>query len=273
MTTLCGSLSLHPVALGALMHRAGYAALGLDYAYVPFAMTRERLAAALAGARALGIRGLGVSMPFKLDVLPLLDELSEGARAIGAVNTIVLEQGRLIGHNTDALGAARALEELAPLPGLRVLVVGAGGAGRAVAHGLCDAGARVGLYNRTPARAAELVEQLRRRFGAQAAEPLTQLDPAGWPALVNASSCGMEGYPTNPLVELALEPGQCVMDIVYRPLDTPWVQRARRMGCRVAHGGRMLLHQAAAQFELYTGHPAPLAALEAAQERYLRAQP
>src|SRR5262245_32187926 len=107
--TLCGSLSLHPVSLGAVMHAAGYQALDLPFVYVPFRVTD--LTGALAGMRALGIRGLGVSMPYKQAVMPLLDALSPLAERIGAVNTIVNDDGRLTGHNTDCLGAVRALEE------------------------------------------------------------------------------------------------------------------------------------------------------------------
>src|ERR1700688_4199915 len=108
--TLCGSLSLHPVSTGAAMHLAGYRALGLAFTYVPFKVTD--LAGALTGMRALGIRGFGVSMPFKQDVVPLLDALDPLAARIGAVNTVVNDGGRLTGYNTDALGAVRALEEV-----------------------------------------------------------------------------------------------------------------------------------------------------------------
>lgn len=263
LTTLCGSLSLHPVSLGAAMHRAGYAALGLDFAYVPFAV--RDLGGAMAGMRALGIRGFGVSMPYKLDVIPLLDRLTPLAEAIGAVNTVVNEDGQLVGHNTDAHGAVRALQELGELGGARALVYGAGGAARAVAFGLCEAGARVGLANRTQARARTLQASLAERFGADRVE-LVDLERDGdWTVLVNASSAGMEGYGSaSPFPSGWLRPGRNVLDAVYKPVRTELVVAAERAGAAVVHGARMLLHQAAGQFELYTRTAAPLAAMDAA---------
>ncbi len=266
LITLCGSLSRHPVSLGAAMHRAGYAALGLPYTYVPFAV--EDLEGALRGMRALGIRGFGVSMPFKLDVIPLLDRLDPMADRIGAVNTIVNDDGTLVGYNTDAWGAARALEEVTPLAGKRVVVVGAGGAARAVAYSFCAEGMRVHLVNRTRDKAERLVAELGRAFpgcGATAGGlgDLARLD--GYDVVVNGSSAGMAGYgASSPVRSGDLRPGVVVMDIVYKPIRTELLQDAERVGCATVHGGRMLLHQACRQFELYTGRAAPLAAMDTA---------
>ncbi len=265
---LCGSLSLHPVGLGAAMHCAGYEALGLPWQYVPFAVTSAGLAGALAGMRALGIRGLGVSMPFKLEVLPLCDALDPVARRIGAVNTLVNDDGVVTGHNTDAEGAARALEEAgATLSGATCLVLGAGGAARAVAYGLAERGARVVLSNRTEARAADLATTI----GAGATwVPWEDRGTTSASVIVNASSAGMDlghGAAESPLEASALGPELVVMDIVYKPIQTAFVRLARAAGARAVHGGRMLLHQAARQFELYTGQPAPLAAMDAALVR------
>src|ERR1700685_1703474 len=128
--TLCGSLSRFPSPLGRSMHEAGYRALGLSFAYVPFDV--RDLADAVAGMRGLRIRGLGVSHPFKQQIMPLLDALDPVAARIGAVNTGVNEGDRLVGHNTDWIGATRALEEARPLRDARVLIIGAGGAARAI---------------------------------------------------------------------------------------------------------------------------------------------
>lgn len=265
---LCGSLSLHPVSLGASMHHAGYEALGLPWTYVPFAVTSAQLAGALAGMRALGIRGFGVSMPFKLEVVPLCDAVDPIAARIGAVNTIVNDDGLLTGHNTDAEGAVRALEEAgAELVGAKCLVLGAGGAARAVAHGLVGRGAAVVLANRTDARAAELA----RDVGSSATwVPWAERARCDATVIVNASSAGMEVgvEPARPPLEASdLRPGQLVMDIVYKPIETELVRLAQAAGARAVHGGRMLLHQAARQFELYTGRPAPLEAMNAALVR------
>lgn len=264
-TTLCGSLSRHPVSLGAVMHRAGYAALGLDYVYVPFAV--HDLEGALTGMRSLGIRGFGVSMPFKLAVIPLLDRLDEAAERIGAVNTIVNDDGILTGYNTDAWGAARALEEVMAIAGARVVLIGAGGAARAVAYGLVAGGAELRIANRTARKAEALAAELATRFprAKVSAGGLGGLELGDAGALINASSAGMAEYgEQSPVPESALSPGLVVMDIVYKPLRTRLLALAEAQGARVVHGGRMLLHQACRQFELYTGHPAPVDAMDRA---------
>lgn len=257
--TLCGSLSLHPVSTGAAMHLAGYAALGLPFTYVPFKVAD--LAGALGGMRALGIRGLGVSMPFKQAVIPLLDALAPLAARIGAVNTVVNDEGRLTGHNTDAVGAARAIEEALPLAGARVLLLGAGGAARAIAFAFVDRGADVCVANRDRGKA----EALAAACGARAAGLEEAARAGDYDAVVNATSVGMREVDAgSPVPEAAIRAGMVVMDIVYKPIETELVRAARRRGAVAIHGGRMLLYQAAGQFELYTGSAAPLDAMEAA---------
>jgi shikimate dehydrogenase len=267
--TLCGSLSRLAGPLGRSLHEAGYRALGLAFTYVPF--ETSDLAGAIAGMRALGIRGLGVSQPFKQQVIPLLDALDPRAERIGAINTIVNDGGRLVGHNTDWVGAVRALEEARALGGARVLLVGAGGAARAIAFGLQGAGARTTIVNRDDARAVALAAAA----GAEVA-PFALLDDAdrvrGYEVIVNATSLGQAGVDAARSAireggERALGEGQVVMDIVYKPPVTPLVKLAMGRGARVVRGTRMLLHQAAAQFELYTRVPAPLAVMEDALER------
>lgn len=260
--TLCGSLSLYPVSLGAAMHLAGYRELSLPFTYVPFAVTD--LEGALRGMRALGIRGFGVSMPYKQAVMPLCDAIDEGAARIGAVNTVVNDGGRLTGHNTDAIGAVRALEEVLPLDSARVLLLGAGGAAKAIAHGVRARGAEVRIANRDAAKARELAAQV----GAEAAGLEEAARAGSYDVVINATSIGMrvsdEMAPVSPVPEEALREGLVVMDIVYKPIETELVRAARRRGATAIHGGRMLLHQAARQFELYTGSRAPLTAMERA---------
>lgn len=258
--TLCGSISHHPAPLGAALHNAGYQALGLSYTYVPFGVTD--LEGAIRGMRALGIRGFGVSMPFKIEVMRLLDAIDPLAARIGAVNTVVNDGGRLTGYNTDAFGAADALAEAIAVAHKRVLLVGAGGAARAVAHRLAEQGARLHIVNRRPAAAVALASAVGLGATAGGLEDLAGL--ADFDVLIHGTPLGMADHPGTIVNETALRPELCVMDIVYKPVRTELVDAATRRGCRVVHGGRMLLHQAFRQFELYTGQPAPRQAMEKA---------
>lgn len=258
--TVCASLSRFPSPLGRAMHEAGYRALDLPFLYVPFAC--NDLAGAIAGVRALSIRGVGVSMPFKVEIVPLLDGLDDLALRIGAVNTVVNDDGRLIGHNTDALGARHALEEKTALVGRSALVLGAGGAARAIAFGLADAGVEVSVTNRGEARLRELCASLASLRPLLWAERFAAARDAD--LIVNATSLGMADVdPTSPLPAEALRPGQVVLDAVFKPAQTALLAEATRAGATAIDGTRMLLHQAMAQFSLYTGLPAPQSAMEA----------
>ena len=247
------------------MHRAGYAALGLDFAYVPFGVSAD-LEGALRGMRALGIRGLGVSMPYKLQIIPYLDRLDGLAESIGAVNTVVNDGGTLVGYNTDAAGSVKAMGERLALAGARVLLVGAGGAARAIAFALNAAGAALHIANRTESRAQLLAGDLHSQCGARVhASGLEILEDASeFDLLVNASSAGMDGYGSFPWQPTGAHRRLVVMDAVYKPLQTKLIRACRPLGISTISGERMLLHQAARQFELYTGSPAPLDAMEMA---------
>jgi shikimate dehydrogenase len=262
--TLCGSISDLAGPLGRSLHEAGYRELGLAFTYVPFEV--RDLAGAITGMRSLGIRGLGVSHPFKERVVPLLDALDPIAMRIGAVNTIVNEDGHLAGHNTDWMGAIGALEEIRALKDARVLLIGAGGAARAIAFGLHERNARVTITNRNADRAARLASET----GATSA-PWSETGAAGaYEVVINATTLGQaDGDPSSPLPRGTVVAGQIVMDIVYKPIWTQLMHEARASHATIVHGGRMLLHQAAAQFELYTGRTAPLGAMEAALEHMI----
>ncbi len=262
---LCGSLSRLASPLGRAMHEAGYAALGLAFTYVPFEV--QDVAGALAGMRALGIRGFGVSHPFKQEVIPLLDGLDTVAERIGAVNTVANDGGRLVGHNTDWIGAVCALEESRPLGGARVLLVGAGGAARAIAFGLRERGAQTSIANRDEAKARQLASEVGARDASFAETALA----GEYDIVINATTIGQTGVDApSPIAEQSLRAGQVVMDIVYKPVRTPLVDAARRRGAIAIHAGRMLLHQAAAQFQIYTGRAAPLEAMDRALRDTLR---
>jgi len=243
-----------PVAhsLSPAMHNAAFRRLGVNAVYVAFPVTDLRQA--VAGLRGLGIGGVSVTIPFKEEIIPLLDELDPDAAQIGAVNTVVNRKERLVGYNTDWLGAVKALKEKTSLSGEHILILGAGGAARALAYGILKAGGRVTVTDLDQPRARALARDLKVE-----AVPLETLAQCPATILVNATPLGMapdvEGIPIEPelLDRLAL-----VMDIVYRPLTTRLLKEAQSRGCATIDGLQMLIHQATAQFELWTGKPAPL---------------
>jgi shikimate dehydrogenase len=219
------------------------------------------LADAIRGMRGLGVRGFGVSYPYKQAVMGHLDAIDPMAKRIGAVNTIVNDGGHLTGHNTDWIGAVRALEEVRPLEGARVLLLGAGGAASAIAHGLAERKAHVTVANRDRAKG----EALARAVGGKSLGLGEMKGTDDYDVLVQATPVGMTGVDdAMPIPADALRAELVVMDIVYKPIETRLLAAARACGATTIHGGRMLLHQAARQFELYTARPAPLAAMDAA---------
>jgi shikimate dehydrogenase len=230
------------------MHNAAYAALGLDAAYIAFDVPEAHLADAMAGVRALGIRQLSVSIPHKRSVLGLVDEVDATARRIGAANTVVGRQGRLIASNTDWLGAVRALERECTLSGMRAVVLGAGGTARAVVFGLLERGARVSVLNRTVGRAEALAEDL----GAAAAGPLEALGSTPHDVLVNTTSVGLS-EDVSPVSSVSIARESVVLDAVYAPERTRLLRDAESRGARTVSGRWMLVHQAVAQLEAWAG--------------------
>ena len=247
----------HPVShsLSPAMHNAAFRHLGLNKVYVPFP-TRDP-AAAVAGLKALGVKGVSVTIPHKQAVIALLDRIDPVAKRIGAVNTLVLEGDTIFGLNTDWLGANAALQELTDLPGKRVLLLGAGGSARAIGFGLLEVGASLTLASRTPASGQELAQAL--------GSPWVPLDAAAEVAadiLINATSVGMgQGREQSPISGEVLGRFALVMDIVYSPLETRLLREATAAGCRTINGLAMLLYQGVAQFERWTGVPAPVAVM------------
>jgi shikimate dehydrogenase len=257
--TVCGSIAARPSPFGVATHNAGYRALGLPFTYVAFAI--ERTEEAILAMRYLGIRGFGVSMPHKVRVMPYLDRLDETAREIGAVNTVVNDDGCLTGYNTDWTGAVGALEERIALEGKRAVVVGAGGAARAVAYGLLRRGCDLVLYNRTASKGQALAKELGAQFGGD----LAALEDVGdYEVLVNATSVGFHAPEDSVIPPSLLAEGKVVLDVVFMPPASRLVREARARGCVTISGTRMLVHQAACQFQLYTGQEAPLAVMEQA---------
>lgn len=268
-----------PVAhsLSPIMHNAAFQSLGLDWAYVPLPVRPEHLAEAIRGLRGLGFRGANVTIPHKGAVMPLMDELSSAAQAIGAVNTLVVrEAGGLVGENTDWLGFLAALRDAGFDPaGKGCAVIGAGGAARAVVYALARAGGHPVVFNRTLERAIRLMEDFRAAFPDVAfeAHPLEDLCQIGGETalLVNATSLGMwphvdtSPWPDDPPVPSHLR----VCDLVYNPLETKLLQQAREAEATAIGGLGMLVHQGATAFRLWTGLEPPVDVMMEACHRVL----
>ncbi len=243
------------------MHEAAYDELGLEARYVTFEPEPDDLEAAIEGAAALGISGLNVTIPFKRDVLEYV-AVDDLASRIGAVNTIDFSGDVPTGHNTDASGALRAIERGdVDLEGARATLVGAGGAGRAIAFALSDAGATVEIANRTESTAHDLAEEVPGASG-HGLEDLATLVPDS-DVLVNATSVGMEAD-VSPVPAEALHADLVVMDAVYRPLETRLLREASEAGATTIDGAWMLLYQGVDALERWTGEEAPVEAMNGA---------
>jgi len=262
-TALCGVI-LHPAlhTRSPAMHRAAYAFLGLDAVYVAFDVPPARLPEAILGVRALGLRQLSVSIPHKQAVMPFLDSVDGTAARIGAVNTVVRQGERLVGHNTDWLGAVQALERERELAGSHAVVLGAGGAARGVIFGLLQRGADVTVLNRTPVRARELAREL----GASASGSLDELGAFPFDVLVNTTSVGLRSD-ASPVAAEAIPKSALVMDAVYEPEQTRLLRDAQARGARTLSGKWMLVLQAAEQLRLWSGREAPVDVMADAFDR------
>lgn len=269
----------HPVAhsLSPLMHMLAFHHHRLDCLYVPFPVHPDQLAAAVAGAVALGVGGFNVTIPHKEAIVAYLDAVSEEARFIGAVNTVHIVDGRTIGYNTDSEGFLQPLRGLqVPFAETAVCVLGAGGAARAITMALLQAGCPVlAVANRTLARAERLVTALRERFplAALRAVPWAETAPVAQRSglLVNATSVGLHAETAALLPDTCFRPGQIVYDIVYRPLLTPFLAMAGQRGATVVGGLDMLIGQGAEAFRLWTGRTFPLPVIRRALEAVLQA--
>jgi len=240
------------------IHNAAYKALGIDYAYITF--RASDIGRAIETIRARDIRGASVTTPHKVTALPYLDRLDPAAKAIGAVNTIVNDSGVLTGYNTDGNAALKALKEVTDPGGKRVVLVGSGGAALAIAAALKENGAKLVILNRTEAKARQLADKV----GAEDAGDLSKISlVTKADILINATTVGMSPETKATIVPQEFLHGHLtVFDIVYNPKETRLITEARARGCAVVYGYKMLLYQAARQFELFTGHPTPLKVME-----------
>lgn len=252
--------------LSPLMQNAAIEALGLNYIYIPFEVKPEELERAVNGIRALGIMGVNVTVPHKEAVIPFLDEIDEDAKLIGAVNTILNKNGRLIGYNTDSPGYISSLREDAGFEpkGKNILVIGAGGAARGIIHGLFLNGAsKITIANRTTEKAKKVEEILRATGNKIEIESipfsfikdhkvLSSLD-----LIVNTTSMGLEGG--SPDIDFSLTPEHAlVSDVVYKPPVTPFMKQAQDAGRKTSGGLGMLIYQGAISLEIWTSQKAPV---------------
>jgi shikimate dehydrogenase len=266
-------------SLSPMMHTFAFRQRQLDCVYVPFPVTPDQLVPAVAGAVALGVCGFNVTIPHKEAIMAHLDDVSAAARAIGAVNTVHIQDGRTVGYNTDGKGFLQPLHALhLPLADTTTCMLGAGGAARAVAMALLEAGCPVlAIANRTHERAARLVAVLQAYFPqAQVwAVPFAEAAPVARQSglLVNATSVGMHNAGGALLPDACFRPGQVVYDLVYRPLHTPLLQAAHRCGATIVPGLDMLIGQGAAAFQIWTGVPFPVEAVRGLLQPFFAAAP
>lgn len=251
-TQVCISISNSPSNFGTTVHNAGYSALGLNFIYKAFKVSD--LEGAISGVRALNIKGCSVSMPFKEDVIPLLDMLDSSAKIAGAVNTIINHEDLLIGYNTDVTGAEKALSHINIMSNDRVLLMGAGGVAKAILVALKNSGIKqVAVANRTPKRTDALANIL----------PILEIDwhsieSQKFDVIINATPIGMIAKPHNlPFKWQNLNDFRAVMDVVVSKKNTEIISYAAKNSKEYVDGNFMSFEQAATQFELYTGQTAP----------------
>jgi shikimate dehydrogenase len=251
-------------SLSPALHNAAYQHMGFDALYVVFPTKPEDLAGAVHGARSLGLLGMSVTIPHKEAIVSLCDELSADAQALHAVNTVVFNDGRIIGHNTDGAGFIRSLVGDLQFDALhkRCVVIGAGGSARAVVNALGRAGAAdVVVISRSPDRAEETAALAGSCGHAGSIEDIAAAD-----LVVNCTPVGMTGEHEgqSPIPLGLFQQDQVVVDLIYSPAETAFLADAAATGARTANGLGMLIHQAALQIELWTGGSPSIAAMQAA---------
>lgn len=249
-TKLCALIG-NPVkhSMSPAMHNAAFDKLGLNIKYIALQVEENQLKQAIKGLKALNIIGLNITIPHKQKVMHHLDKVDLVAKKIGAVNTILNKNGKLHGFNTDLQGAIMSLEEHTVVKNKKVVILGAGGAARSIAFGLKQNKAKVIILNRTVKKAKKLAKQV----GCSTMK-LDQLDSIKADILINATSVGMHSNTDKSLAtKEQLKNFEIVMDIVYNPLETKLIRLAKQAGCTTITGLKMLVLQAAASFEIWTG--------------------
>jgi shikimate dehydrogenase len=249
-------------SLGPIMHNAALSHKGIDAVYLAFESTDVE--GAIKGMRSLGIKGMSVTIPHKGSVIPFLDQIDPLAKEIGAVNTIVNKNNKLTGYNTDATGALRTLNDVVQVNGKRCVILGAGGAARAIGYILKKNNANLMIANRSAERGKALCRSLDSDFIRLEEVLDVEVD-----ILINTTSVGMSpNAEFSPVSEDVLKPGMTVMDIIYNPRTTKLLQLASQNGCHIVDGLNMFIYQGAEQFKLWTGQEAPVDIMKKAVEEY-----
>ena len=275
LTALLGSPVAHSIS--PLMHNEAFRLLNLDYTYLCFDVTEDTLPTAVAGLKACGIRGFNLTMPNKNKIVELLDELSPAARLIGAVNTVVNDDGHLTGYNTDGVGYMQAVKDAGyDITGKTITVMGAGGAATAIcAQAALDGVKRIHIFARETSRfwsrTQTLVENINSTLPCEAFlhenKDLTALAQAISEStlLLNATSVGMAPNTDGTIIENTslYHPDLIVSDVIYNPRETRFLREAREAGCRTFNGMYMLLYQGAEAFRLWTGQDMPVDKIKA----------
>jgi shikimate dehydrogenase len=237
-------------SLSPLIHNAAFSELNLNNVYVAFKVSDVRVA--IGAMKELGFGGYSVTIPHKIEVMKYLNEIDSLAKKIGAVNTVINTEGKLVGYNTDVFGAIDALREKADLRGKNVYVLGAGGVARAIVAGLVEEKAVVTIFNIVPADAEKLANEFNCKWKEWSA-----ID-SNCEVLINATSVGMSpNIDSMPIDAKLLKKEMLVFDVVYNPLETKLVKEAKKIGCTAIPGVEMFLGQAYAQVKLFTGKDAP----------------
>ena len=240
------------------MYNAVFEALGLNFVYVPFVV--EDVKKGVEAIRSLGVHAVGVTIPFKINIMEHLDGLDEDAKRIGAVNVVVNKNGKLIGGNTDGKGGVKALKEKTMVKGKKIILLGSGGAARALAFAVKDEGGELTILNRTLKDAKELSKRVGCQFGGL--EKLSDLMPTT-DILINSTSVGMAPEINQSLVnKKLLHKGLTVMEIISNPRETKLLKDAQEVGCKVVFADRMLLWQGVLKFKIYTGIEPPIKIME-----------
>ena len=239
-------------SLSPVIHNGAFKRLGWNAVYLAFEV--KNVEEALRGIRGLGLKGVSITIPFKTEVIPFLDKVEGSAKKIGAVNTIVNRRGKLIGYNTDCDGALEALEEKVRLKGKKVVLLGAGGAGRAIGFGLKERNCQLIVANRSRDRGEALSRELKCYFIPMSSLVKMKAGELQADVVINTTSLGMVPREREtPIPKKLLRKGMMVMDIVYEPLQTKLLREAKEKGCLTINGLEMFVHQGAAQFEIWTG--------------------